>query len=1135
MDPAYEIPQLTFPANVTGHLPTLGPSFVNPDDAARFAHELIGDHRDMEYRGVILKTPQGRYVPSRPEKSDESKSSYMQFMSTNAKGELLHPAGYTCYAFYSSRLHRLAIEQTSFEGLTKDEVNYVANFFLPEDLHDVWGVVSFAPVHYLSGFNGSLLKVVASGASDENTLRQVLIQALEDSDVHVKMLSYLKQVSATLKVSVVQSADVWAGHVGRLTPEFFETTRQPSVVEGVIVQRPALGPLLDSEQLALEYALSRIKAITDPHYGFILKSTASDTFIVSQPVTGTMDFDLARAFPAGSDGHPELPAQFAVFALYGSDGEYRDPALIPKDMPSVYKNFLHIESLNEALLKAQELTPAGRTQALPLYIAARDGALLKYVSRFSHVEKTLFARLPRSKGGDIEVLHNVLSGVEKIDAVIHSLAHGGELEVLRGSDVWGREGKVLSTWQPFEGFMRRTLSPVFLEMDDAARYAHEQVARRTDFTYGGLILRRDDNRYVATEPLAVTTETFDSSVVFPPEMTALVPWGSQVIATYHTHRSQPLQLWRTAHEEQLNRNMFEPHELRTALLERVGSARYFSAQDGALLKYTLSGADLEKKFLPRVSPPEAHPEQVYNNSMRIKQRTGALKPSEYVSQVARVGDLRVVVASPLWGERGEIKPDWKPAQAPETVYEARLQPALTPLFTQALAAVRYVHERMGDRAKAQFGVILKSLNSDHYMATEPLPARNALLGQIFPRPFGSQNYSLPEGFVLDSVYMATPKEPVARVSDDVYADFIAPTDMVNLAVLSSTVRDKTPGRHDYPQMFISTRHGALLSYRADNLNTVLDLDSQWGPNTSVLELLNANTLRSPDYVRKVAASGQLEVLLTDNLWATPGRVTTAWRPYALEIAATTGTAPNVPALGPVFSHIDDAVLYSHRKIQRPHTSDVVGAVFFSSATHCYVPLEPVTNGVAAKAQDTIFLNALFERATSQLRPLPMLPGGYSPIAVYYARCPVRPNLARPQQRNWVDHTFWPVDICFMTKSLKRLEFSLNIAFASGNDGSLLKYVGRAGAAEDDLCELTSGYDYWENQYLNQDWVEKGQETEREYIGKLVKAGKLVVVEPGEKWSRVGWITADWKGHEPVKVSRQVPWLRSPSTVIKDEL
>ena len=1136
MGPAYVVPKLLFPSNVIGRLPTLSPPFINPDDAARFAHELIGDHRDAEYGGVILKNAEGRYLASRPEKVAGDRFNVTQFISTTASGQLLQPPGFTCYAFYSSRKHLLAAEQTPFAGVKNEDVHFLANFFLPADIQSILIMASFTPAHYLSGFNGSLVKVQASATPGESDLYDFLAHAQEDSELLHEMIQFIKQVTETLQVTVIQSADVWAGHVGQLTPAFFATSRPPRVVEGVIVQRPAFGPLLTSEQLALEYARSRAVSLTDQQYGFILKNTKSQAFIVSQPVTGVMDFDLGRAFPPGINGEPELPSGFAIFALYGCDGEYRDPALMPPHQPTVYKNFMHPESLEKAILKARELRPTGNINSVPIYIVALDGAVLKYVSKSSPVEKTLFAALPRSQGGGLELLRNVLSGAEKIDILIKGLAHAGELSRVRGSDVWGREGRVLSTWQPFEGVVRRTLGPVFIEMDDAARYAHEQIARRVDFTYGGLIFQRADGRFVATEPLAVTTETFDSTVVYPPEMASLKPLGYEAVATYQTHRIQPLQLWRSEDEERLNRNVFEPHELRAAMQARVGYSHYLSAQDGALLKYTASGADLEKKFLPRIAPPDAHPEQVYNNLTRIKLRTGALKPSQYVTQVARVGDLSVVVASPLWGERGTIKPEWTPAQAPVSAIRASLQPAFSPVFTQAQGAMRYVHARMGERTQTQFGVILKSIGSDHYIATEPLPARNAFLGQIFARAFGSQWYSVPAGFAFDSVYMAAPKEPVARVFDDVLADFIAPTDLVNLAVLSSTVRDQTAGRRDYPEMFISTRHGALLSYRAKSLNTLLGLDSTLSSSTPILGLLNTHKLRSPDYVRKIAASGHLQVLLSNNLWATTGRVTTAWRPYALETSARNASLANVPALGPVFSHIDDAALYSHRKMVRPHTSDVVGAVFFSSVYSAYVALEPEINGMGAKAQDSVFLNALFERASNKNRPLPVLPASYGPVAVYYARCPVKPSLARPGQRNWVDHTFWPVDICFMTQSLARLEFSVNIAFAFGNDGSLLKYVGSPGKAEDDLCQLVVGYDYWDNQYLNQDWVEKGRETEREYIGKLVKAGELVVVHTSANWSRLGWVPADWKEHEPVKVRLVLPWARSPSTLTKkDEL
>lgn len=1136
MEPVYEIPQIGVTPNKAVNLPGLSPSFVNPDDAARFAHELIGGKRDAGYGGLILKDALGRFVASRPVKLAGGEFSPQQFLSSDAKGLLKHPEGYTCHAFYHSRAHQLAEVQRVPPGGSREEVLTLVNFYLPADIHTLLGFSSFVRTHYLSGFNGSLLKAKTSPTNNSKELFAYLSLAIEDSSLLNELIDFVKQVVETLEVSVILSTEVWRGKVGKLEPDFFFFSPGNQVVnDSVVIQRPAYGPLLDSENLALEYIRSRSDHTTDQHYGFILKNTSTNEFIVCEPVTGALDFAFARAFAVGSDGEPQLPAGFAIVAVYGADAEYRDPALIPAAQPSVYKSFLHIDALEKGILKAQELAAPNSITALPLYILTRDGALLKYVSKSSPVEQTLFARLPEREGGGIALLRNMLTGEEKIESLIHALAHTGELRVVRGSEVWGIEGQVGSGWQPFDGFMRRTLSPVFIEMDDAVRYAHEQIARRADYTYGGLILKRQDNLFVVTEPIAVRTETFDPTVVFPPEQSSFIPYGCVVAGSYHTRRITPLQLWRTAIEDQLSRTLFAPHELRSAILDRRGKVRYFSAQDGALLKYIPSGSDFETRFLARLSPPAAHPEQARNNLSQTKLRDNSLMPSQFITQVARAGELHVVVASRLWGERGKVTSQWQPAQAPVERGRLTLQPALSPVFSQAIDAVRYVHGRMGSRGHTQFGVILKSQNAEQYIATEPLRTRTALLSNVFPRPLGAQMYSLPAGFTCDSVYVATPKVPAERQSDDVFADFIAPADLVNLAVLSSSVRDLSAGRLDYPTIFISTRNGALLSYKAVNLNTVLNLESGFGPNEPILAMLNSNKLRTPDYVRKVAGSGYLEVLLASSMWATPGPVTSGWRPFAMDVDITGRPAATVPALGPAFSHIDDAALYSNRKLRRPHAHHVVGAVFFSSAQTLYVPQEPETNGAPANAQDTIFLNPLFERTSGRSRPLPALPSGYGPVAVYYAHQPVRPSVLRPGQSNWVDNAFWPVDICFMTKSLPRLEFSLNIAYAAGNDGSLLKYVRRRGKAEDDLCQLVLGYDYWENQYLDQEWVDKGLETESQYIAKLLKAGELVVVNPSENWSRVGWVTADWKTTEPAKVSPELPWARSPTAGNKDEL
>ena len=128
-----------------------------------------------------------------------------------------------------------------------------------------------------------------------------------------------------------------------------------------------------------------------------------------------------------------------------------------------------------------------------------------------------------------------------------------------------------------------------------------------------------------------------------------------------------------------------------------------------------------------------------------------------------------------------------------------------------------------------------------------------------------------------------------------------------------------------------------------------------------------------------------------------------------------------------------------------------------------------------------------------------------------------------------------MDICYLTKSLVRLEFSLDIAFLSGNDGALLKYVRRRGKAENDLCERVAGSDYWENLYLEQEWLDRGQETESQYLNKLLKAGELVVVSASSNWSRIGRVTPAWKTDQPAKAQPLRSWAGSATAQDKDEL
>ncbi|WP_122381904.1 DUF4329 domain-containing protein, partial [Pseudomonas savastanoi] len=47
-------------------MPAFSVPFDHPDDAARYAHERIGNRRDREYGGFILVRKDGKYVATEP-------------------------------------------------------------------------------------------------------------------------------------------------------------------------------------------------------------------------------------------------------------------------------------------------------------------------------------------------------------------------------------------------------------------------------------------------------------------------------------------------------------------------------------------------------------------------------------------------------------------------------------------------------------------------------------------------------------------------------------------------------------------------------------------------------------------------------------------------------------------------------------------------------------------------------------------------------------------------------------------------------------------------------------------------------------------------------------------------------------
>ena len=1116
--------------NVNVELPALSPAYVSADDAARYAHRLIGDFRSAEYGGVILKDAQGRFFATRPVKDQSGSFNPTRVISTDAQGNFITPAGYTCYAFYHSHpsnydelLHGLEHLSASAE-----EVMTSIGFFSRTDIVVNMLNAYFAVAHYLSAPNGALLKYVSSGSAAERALVERFVLDMQAEKLSFSTVAeYVQEVARTGALSIIQSNEVWGGKLGKVSADFKVFTAHALLDPApVMISQPAFSSISSTLEQALKEARARVHQTAESQFGFILKFKDRPIYISTEPVIEEMDFSLARIFGRSTAGKALVPTNFEIVGLYACDGFYRDPSLVPAQEPTVFKNFLHPDALAKGIQVAKSLKLPAASQAVPLYIVCRDGALLKYVSTLAAAEEKFLAALPQGEGGGLAILRDLLGGFYTPGTYIRDLAAAGQLSVLHTSDLWRYAGRVDANWQPYKDFYRRELGPSFVSADDAARYAHNVIAKRTDYTYGGLIYQRLDNRFVATEPMAVKNETFDATQVFPPELMKHVPHGCSVAAVYHTHCVHPLQLWRSADEEQLFRNMLEPHELYDAIKNRDwASARYFSTQNGTLLRYTPSGSAKEANLFRLISPPALNPEQVRRNTLGAAMRANTLKPGQYISHVAEAGDLCVVVGSALWGPPGKITPIWKPRVSTAAVTHALSLPALSPIFAQSEDAVRYAHEHMGARATAQYGVILRSTHSEEYVTTLPLEGGDFSLERLFSRDELTGHYHLPLAFKLHGVYVGASKK-VAQIKGHltnrrVYEAFISPVDLVKALQLAISLKREVALVGEGSVVYISGGEGALLRFintlDAVQLSTGLFKDA----GQALLNELTALRLTPLEYVRQVAMAGELHVLQTNAVWHEPGHVSGGWQPYGLEsVPRPASTLKFFPA-SPVFSHPDDAARFVHRRIKLPHTVNIMGGVLHDATYGSYVALEPVVNGESVNVAEMINKTHSYQQQGSARAVLPL---GYSLVSLHYSRDVRGIRAVSGVETQLIRNIPWPEDLCyaFHTEDVRGAVY--DYVYVSADDGGLLRYGRGNDAATFALCNGVSGYGWTTEAYF----VENAQPLPTptpasEIMTKLLNFGSLRVLVSSASWPLQGGI------HSPHTISTEPSGLNYEGT------
>lgn len=1059
---------------------SLSPSFLLPDDAARYAHARIGSRREREYIGLILKSAQQRFVATEPQENPGARFDLSQVGPVDRTGlPVVMPAGFSLHGVYSSRAHAAVAGD--------DEAQVAAQMFMDTDIHQALKLAPSVSVTYLSGSADSLLafqpytqeltrelyeaSAPASGGSQLE--RQLQDHSLVPSDVVRAMV-----LAGTLRV--VLGNRVWGG------PAQVENDWSPpfDLDDRHVPAQPQLGPIFATAREAVDDACERwwrAYALAPQGLGVVLESLKGDAFVATQTVPGAV---LDRLLFASEFGAPVLTEQFRVHAVY-----YRASAL-PKGLSGqaawVARHFIGAEDLYAALYNQQGGRRASLARALGVYLAPLDGALLELRAGFDP-----FALFLNEAGAiDPHALPAKLHQALTTQAYVRQVANAGQLSVLRASTCWDVPGRVGQDWLASAEVNRHQLVPCFISADDAARHAQARLANRRDRVYGGLILRRTDGLYTATLPEPVYVEDFAPGWIRRDDLVAQSQFlgGSTAVARYHSRLTGELPFALSDGERAVYQNMFATDFLGAMLSEPSQSTglEYVFCDDGALLSVATAGGALEHALAANLAVRGAvHPK---DNALERSMRDATLTPSEYVSRVSRALVLRVVKGSTLWGRAAQVK-EWRAAELTDGVPPLSVDVAISPVFVQLTDALRYAHRQSGQRRQLTFGVVLKARTVEHYLVSVPVAAGGLALSldRILV------NAAPPTGFELLGWYLCPPAQPQMLKDDPLYRYVVSPSD------LSRAWGLQPPGNGQFLPVFVGCIDGAWLRM----------LPRSAAPLPSDVEQqLKSATLQPLAYVHQLAKNVELTVLLTSEVWSAKGRVGADWRPRR-------EARRDDPSLvfGPLFAHPDDAARYAQRRLGGAPDNKWLGLVLTDRLATSFVALEPVPDAGTSVALH----RRLFQLESSWLDPSPPAPAypqGFKLLAVHllFHRMFREPDDTPADQR--LGEHFAPRDTLRFFRNLLWVGRGRGgFCYLSTPQGGLLKYVPRYTEREEQL--FTGGF--------------FGPPALRptQWLSRLAGDGALQVLDKDDYWTRSGVVKVDWTAKEqpvlevqPVDQTRQ---------------
>lgn len=424
--------------------PALSPAFITPDDAAVYAHDLIGSRRDKEYGGFILSKDHHHYA-TLPVSSEGSLFRPSDVLERSPEGDMLPPEGYVIEGLYHSHT---AIQRADVARDPENELQ--DNFF---SLMDLRTAISFRHNYarfYLSNADKSLICYVAIGSPTEQALEPLLRLVHPGTPGHLEQQStnsiFLPSHLLTLVYSggtltVLQPGAFWARR-GRISAGWREWLAayvwQASIP-------PICGPVLLTADDAALFADELIRQ--RPYVqqaGFILKHLQTESFICTRPQPTVYEtFDRPDVFPRDGNGLPQLPEGFRMFAVYHSADVHR--LVAPATESRVLNDFMSPDNVWIDFLMMQA-TP--ETHA---YFSAPEGALLSYerISSGSALEAQLIANAAHPDELTSPLQRQLTGGELTAVEFVRRVAAAFALRVVKVDNVWTQTGRVTESWEPF--------------------------------------------------------------------------------------------------------------------------------------------------------------------------------------------------------------------------------------------------------------------------------------------------------------------------------------------------------------------------------------------------------------------------------------------------------------------------------------------------------------------------------------------------------------------------------------------------------------------------------------------------------------------------------------------------------------